>query len=220
MLDGTLVERRRARSRSFAVPCSRAFRETILRAAARRGVSPSALARAALVLVGPSGHIDLPDPGPGHVELVQQTGRDGQVRKVRRQPTIQVRLTAALDAAAIRRLLALAVAVEDPVELRLRPAGELRALEEAREATRRLTLALQQVAFRPLARGVRTAAQAAYALGLPGDMPVERDALAQRFRTLAPLFHPDTGVLPDSDRLRQLVEARNLLLRVCDGGPR
>ena len=113
--------RSKGRSRSYTVSCPRSLRDGAVRLAARRGTSIGGLVRAALLLTGPGGLADLADPGPA----VKQAGRDGRTRRVRRRPTVQLRLSTQLDAAAIRRLLALAVALDGSDGLRVRSAAAL-----------------------------------------------------------------------------------------------
>jgi hypothetical protein len=77
----------------------------------------------------------------------------------------------------------------------------------------RLRSALSRMAFRPLVGGVRSIAQATYVLGLPGAWGLDEAVVQSRYRFLAGIFHPDSGLIPDSERLRQLTEARAVLLR-------
>jgi hypothetical protein len=76
-----------------------------------------------------------------------------------------------------------------------------------------LRLALERVSFRPMRGGVRTASQAAYILGLASEWGLDEATVNARYRLLAPIYHPDGGQLADAERMAQLVEARNLLLR-------
>lgn len=201
----------------YTVPCASEFRQRVLALAARRGTTVHGLARGSLALVGAAGHPDVGDPGGGGPEPVVISCRDGRSRRIQRQSSLRLRLPAGLDAAGIRRLLALALLLEDPAAARLCPAAEIKALgaaqQAAQQAAERLKTALQVLAFRPLRDGVRTPRQASYVLGFLHEFGLDRTVVTSRFRALAPLFHPDTGVVPDGDRMRQLVEARNLLLR-------
>lgn len=76
-----------------------------------------------------------------------------------------------------------------------------------------LRQALDRTSFRPLRGGVRTAAQAAYVLGMPSEWGLDEATVNARYRLLAPIYHPDGGQLADAERMAQLIEARNLLLR-------
>lgn len=76
-----------------------------------------------------------------------------------------------------------------------------------------LRQALDRVSFRPLRGGVRTAAQAAYVLGMPSEWGLDEATVNARYRLLAPIYHPDGGQLADAERMAQLIEARALLLR-------
>ena len=73
--------------------------------------------------------------------------------------------------------------------------------------------ALDRVSFRPLRGGVRTAAQAAYVLGMASEWGLDEATVNARYRLLAPIYHPDGGQLADAERMAQLIEARRLLLR-------
>ena len=72
---------------------------------------------------------------------------------------------------------------------------------------------LKILAFQPLEEGVRTTRDALYVLGLSEHTPLDSATVGRRFRELAPVFHEDTGPLACSERMTQLVEARNLLQR-------
>ena len=76
-----------------------------------------------------------------------------------------------------------------------------------------LRQALDRVSFRPMRGGVRTAAQAAYVLGMPSEWGLDEATVNARYRLLAPIYHPDGGQLADAERMAQLIEARSLLLR-------
>jgi len=206
-------------SGTYVVPCPSAFRRRVLEIAVQNQTSPQALARGVIALVGAKGHPDIPDPGEprtDEVDLVPVRGGDGTTRVFRRKPVLRMRLQPGLDAATIRRLLALAVALHSPDRNRILPAAVLEEARRAEERAAALEQALRLLAFRPLHDGVKTARQAAYVMGFLNEYGLDRDVVAARFRFLAPLFHPDTGLMPDADRLRQLVDARNMLLRGLD----
>ena len=109
-------------------------------------------------------------------------------------------------------MLALVLMVGNPKATRLMTTAQLDAERLASQGVARLQQAIGDLAFQPLRDGVRSPRQAAYVLGMLSDLALDRAAVTRRFRTLAPLYHPDTGVLPDAERLRLLVDARNLLL--------
>lgn len=203
-------------SGSYVVPCPSAFRRRVLEIAVQNGTSPQALVRGVIALVGPRGHPDIADPGeprPDEVDLVSVRGSEGVTRVFRRKPVLRMRLQPGLDAATIRRLLALAVALHSPERHRILPAAAIEESKRAEDRAAALEQALRLLAFRPLNGGVKTPRQAAYVMGFLNEYGLDRDVVAARFRFLAPLFHPDTGLIPDADRLRQLVDARNMLLR-------
>lgn len=93
-----------------------------------------------------------------------------------------------------------------------------RPLDEVRAENARLRTALSRLAFRPLPGGVKTPAQAAFVLALPGVWGLEEASVQTRYRLLVGIFHPDAGLLPDAERLRQVTDARNILLRHLQQG--
>ncbi|MFD2264247.1 J domain-containing protein [Lacibacterium aquatile] len=108
---------------------------------------------------------------------------------------------AALDAALE------AQAMLDGVEPVKKSSGNLQSENE------RLRAALSRMAFRPLVGGVRSVGHATYVLGVPGAWGLDEAVIQARYRFLASIFHPDSGLIPDSERLRQLNDARSILLR-------
>lgn len=76
-----------------------------------------------------------------------------------------------------------------------------------------LTGALERVSFQPLDGGVREVRDAAQIFGFANEWCFDEDRVTRRFRELAPVYHPDTGVVADRERMAQLIEARNLLIR-------
>lgn len=76
-----------------------------------------------------------------------------------------------------------------------------------------LTNALERVSFQPLDGGVREVRDAAQVFGFANEWCFDEDRVRRRFRELAPVYHPDTGVVADRNRMTQLIEARNLLIR-------
>jgi len=117
-------------------------------------------------------------------------------------------LEAALDSA--ERALA---ALQEPGTGDGRLAVSEREIFALKEQLGILRQALDRVAFRPLRGGVRTAAQAAYVLGMPSEWGLDEATVNARYRLLAPIYHPDGGQLADAERMAQLIEARSLLLR-------
>lgn len=209
----------RTASGSYVVPCPSAFRRRVLEIAVANRTSPQALVRGVIGLVGTAGHPDIADPGeprPDEVDLVPVRSAEGVMRTFRRKPVLRMKLQPGLDAPTIRRLLALAVALHEPGRTRIVPSAAIEAARRGEERVAMLEQALKLLAFRPFADGVKTPRQAAYVMGFLNEFGLDRDVVAARFRHLAPLFHPDTGLIPDADRLRQLVDARNMLLRGLD----
>ncbi len=210
-----MPERVRRPRPSYAVACSSAFRDAVLRLSARRGATPGEIARAVLLLLPPATVANWPDPGEplaGGRETVAPAAEGG--RPWRRKPRLQVRLDEGHEPAAIRRALAVALAMADgALAMTLEPGGAPRAADRlaAAEAERgRLAEMLRSVAFQPLAEGVRSRAEALHVLGFaPGAAP-DAAVIRQRFRSLAAVFHPDAAT-GDHRRMSQLNQAVALL---------
>ncbi|CAO3419047.1 hypothetical protein [Azospirillum endophyticum] len=178
------------------VPCGVRFRAAVLDLAAARGVGVPALAAAALLLA-PEG---VADPGP------RDAGGEGM---------LELGGTDAGDGA-IRRALAAALALADP-GTRILPAGDVRRLEAAVETldyrNKTLAHALQRLSFRPLDGCITDVRDAAQLFGFVNEWCFDEDQVRRRFRELAPVYHPDTGIIACRERMGQLIDARNLLVR-------
>jgi hypothetical protein len=100
---------------------------------------------------------------------------------------------------------------------RLVPAADIEKRETRIEMleyrNKALTGALERVSFQPLDGGVREVRDAAQIFGFANEWCFDEDRVTRRFRELAPVYHPDTGVVADRERMAQLIEARNLLIR-------
>lgn len=189
----------------YSVPCDARFAAAVLDLAAARGVDASALASAALLLAPGDAAGSFADPGAPE----DGAPEDGAVR-------LDLRLTPGLDDAAIRRALATALALADP-HWRLVPAAEVARLEAAVETlgyrNKALSNALERVSFRPLDGKLTQVRDAAQLFGFVNEWCFDEDRVTKRFRELAPVYHPDTGVIACRERMAQLIEARNLLIR-------
>lgn len=119
------------------------------------------------------------------------------------------------DAALLAAQLALAAAGRGPS--RLTPVAEVEKLQTRVETLeyrgRALTNALERVSFQVLDGGIRDVRDAAQVFGFANEWCFDEDRVTRRFRELAPVYHPDTGVVADRERMAQLIEARNLLIR-------
>jgi hypothetical protein len=177
------------------VPCGAHFRAAVLELAALRGVGVSALVTAALLLA-PEGAAD-----PG----LQDSGGEA---------VLEVEGVEAGDAA-IRRALAAALALADP-GARILPAEDVRRLEAAVETlgyrNKTLAHALQRLSFQPLDGQITEVRDAAQLFGFVNEWCFDEDQVRRRFRELAPVYHPDTGIVACRERMGQLIDARNLLV--------
>ncbi len=180
----------------YAVPCTAEFAAAVIRLSAGRGTDVSALAASALLLVPDR----MPDPG----------APDAGERVV-----LELRLPPGHTGPAIRRALAAALALAEP-GCRLMPAEEAGRLEGVVETltyrNKALAHALERVSFRPLDGKLTQVRDAAQMFGFVNEWCFDEDRVVKRFRELAPVYHPDTGVVACRDRMAQLIEARNLLI--------
>lgn len=178
-----------------SVPCGACFRTAVLELAALRGVGVSALVTAALLLA-PEGAAD-----PG----LRDSGGEA---------LLEVEGVEAGDAA-IRRALAAALALADP-GARILPGEDVRRLEAAVETlgyrNKTLAHALQRLSFQPLDGQITEVRDAAQLFGFVNEWCFDEDQVRRRFRELAPVYHPDTGIVACRERMGQLIDARNLLV--------
>lgn len=206
---------------SYVVPCGSQFRDRVLRLAQRRGVSVADLARSVLLLLDRAmiaEHVDPGEPDAADREVVVVRSGRAKDRVLRRKPRLQVRLPAGLDFATIRRTLAIALQLEDrrlalSVDDPRRPGAQDK-LADAEEEIIRLRQAIGTLAFEPLVDVPRNRDEALYVLGLPPGAEPDEGAVRQRFRQLARVYHPDTG-LGDPVRMTQLNAAVSALARAA-----
>ncbi|HYH18940.1 MAG TPA: hypothetical protein VD995_10020 [Azospirillum sp.] len=181
---------------AYTVPCGPTLYAAILDLAARRGVGVAELASSVLLLTDPA--LRVADPGAGDAAL-------------------ELRLQPGLDDPAIRRALATALALADPAGWRLVAEAEMARLKTAVETldyrNKALANALERVSFQPLDGGLTQVRDAASLFGFVNEWCFDEDRVVRRFRELAPVYHPDTGVVGCRERMGQLIEARNLLIR-------
>lgn len=117
---------------------------------------------------------------------------------------------------AIRRALAAAVVLADP-GFRIRPAADVGRLEAAVETlgyrNKTLAHAVKRLSFQPLDGRILELRDAVQMFGFVNEWCFDEDQVRRRFRELAPVYHPDTGVVACRERMGQLIDARNLLVR-------
>ena len=203
----------------YTVPCPAPFRHAVLALAKKRGVDAAELVRMVLTLVSPGVRAAIPDPGvPAPEEHDGHSRGHGgsRLRAPALVPTLVLRLDPDLDHTTIRQALAVALALDDPKSYRLvredeqvRLAGRIERLEYRNRA---LANAVERLSFRPRPGrlGLR---DAALMLGFASEHDFDEQLVTKRFRELAPIFHPDTGILPCRERMAQLIDARNLLIK-------
>ncbi|SMH57830.1 J domain-containing protein [Azospirillum agricola] len=179
------------------LPCGARLAGAVRALAAAKRTDPSALALAALLLV-PDGACD-----PGECDV------DGRV-------TLPLRPVVTATDSAVRRALAAAVALADPA-FRIVPAADVGRLEAAVETlgyrNKTLAHALKRLSFQPLDGRVTELRDAVQMFGFVNEWCFDEEQVRRRFRELAPVYHPDTGVVACRERMAQLIDARNLLVR-------
>ncbi|CAO3354923.1 hypothetical protein [Azospirillum palustre] len=178
------------------VPCGARFRAAVVELAAARGAAVPMLVAAALLLA-PKAGVDpgLRDPeGEALLEVGETDASDGTIRKA----------------------LAAALALADP-GARILPGEDVRRLEAAVETlgyrNKTLAHALQRLSFQPLDGRITQVRDAAQLFGFVNEWCFDEDQVRRRFRELAPVYHPDTGIVACRERMGQLIDARNLLVR-------
>ncbi|MEI8394465.1 MAG: hypothetical protein WCF85_07000 [Rhodospirillaceae bacterium] len=203
----------------YTVPCQAPFRTAVLGLAKRRGIDAAGLVRMVRTLVSPGVCALIADPGePNGDDRDNPLHRHGSGYQPvpSLTPTLVLRLDYGLDHATIRQALAVALALDDAKGYRLIEVEEHKRLsasvEKLEYRTRALANAVERLAFRPR-RGRLDLREAAGMLGFINDHEYDEQLVTKRFRELAPIYHPDTGILPCRERMGQLIDARNLLIK-------
>lgn len=187
---------------AYALLLPRTLTEHAEALAARRNTDLAGLVRAALTLLGD-------DTGT-------PTKEDEAVAPLARV----LILPAGLSTGRITAALRLAVRLSQPdrwqlIDRRERDRAEARRQGDLLALSNKLDMAtasVEKLAFSLVPGGVKTPRQAAYVLGILDETQVSEAEITQRFRTLAPHYHPDTGLLAGSERMAQLIEARRILV--------
>lgn len=209
---------------TLTVPCQPALLMAVESAAAARGMAAGRLVAATLLVTGTRALDALPDPGePERSSLATRTVTlaSGRSRRVRVVPKLRVRVAEPVDHATVRKGAWVAATLGASDGACLVTTGELAAMEmevsRGRVRLEQLTAALETLAFRPLRQPIRKSWQATYVMGFTHEWGLDEKTITTRFRSLAPIFHPDTGLLSSAERMSQLLEARNFLLESLRG---
>jgi len=222
--------------RSVTVPCTLALQQAVTELCARTGADASVLARAGLVLVQERPELAVPDPGVGSFERVGHATGSGE--RVSRLWLPQLRLSAPSRSTpdeiriALATLLALCAPANPLAKGTERRVSEDRpqvvapsglpdaALSERdkelvrlHEENAQLRTALDHLAPKALPQPPRTAAQAAWLMGFANEWGLSAELVTRRYRQLALIYHPDTGIAADSSRMAQLTAARGVLMQ-------
>lgn len=210
---------------SYAISCSTAFRDAVTSLAEKRSVNVGDIARSVMLTIPEDVISKARDPGEpkgdDREEVILKSGPSAG-KPWRRKPRLQVRLPAGFDPVTIRKALGIALDLERG-EMRLNlesadaePAtAKAIALAEKRtsafaEQVSRLKAMISTLSFEPLAHGVRTRDEALYVLGFPPGSSPDGVMIKARYRMLATVHHPDSGV-GSHDRMAQLNSAISFL---------
>lgn len=218
--------------RSVIVPCTLELQDAVTTLCARAGTDASVLAQAGLVIVQERPELAVPDPGAGSFErvgLASASGdRTGRLSLPRLRLSAPSRSTPEEIRTALATLLALCAPVAEvvapqpeakpqpaappapPAASPAQPNGDLARL---REENAQLRTALDQLAPKALPQPPRTAAQAAWLMGFANEWGLTAELVTGRYRQLARIYHPDTGIAADSSRMAQLTAARGVLMQ-------
>lgn len=146
---------------------------------------------------------------PDRVDL--PTSADGDKPVGAGQMALPVTLSHRVGSARLAACIAFLCGVSDQA-LALVPAETAARIDRLVQDAEKLRDALDKAAFRPLANGILTPRDAAFALGFASEFRLKADDINQRFRQLASVYHPDAGLFADDARMTQIIEARRLLL--------
>ena len=202
-----------AAKKSYVIPCSSAFRDSVQALADARDVNVGDLARSVMLVVPPEAIAATEDPGEpaqGDRETVTlKSGRDAG-KPWRRKPRLQVRLPAGQDVVTLRRALNLALAMaegERTVKVERNGQEDSNAkLVEAGKEIKRLRSIVGTLSFKLLPHGVRSRGEALYVMGFPQNAKLGPGLVKSRFRMLASIHHPDSAY-GDTRRMSQLNQA-------------
>jgi hypothetical protein len=128
MKDHTATEAANTVKHSYTIPCASTFRDAVDKLALRRRVNVGDIARSVLLVVPPETIAAFPDPGepePEDRETVILKSGPAEGRPWRRKPRLQVRMAPGYSVEAIRKALAMAMALaQGDVRLRVERPGE------------------------------------------------------------------------------------------------
>lgn len=194
------------------------------------------LARAGLVLVQERPELAVPDPGAGSFEREGLAATSGGGVSRLWLPRLRLSAPSRSTPEEIRIALATLLAICTPDQPQARSVAEPKADEGAqraaptgpsdpkpserdsevarlREDNAQLRTALDHLAPKALPQPPRTAAQAAWLMGFANEWGLTPELVTGRYRQLARIYHPDTGIAADSSRMAQLTAARGVLMQ-------
>ncbi len=202
------------------VLCPSWFRDRVDGLAQRNGVTVGDLVESAMLLATPARLEAIADPGEPAADDIAVTVvalANGQTRTFRRKPCLKVRGVLGLDAPLIRRLLSFVLALDDDQSWRLIPADEVtRHHQQIAKLETRIQSLIDIVRQQhPNVTEIppRNLREATALLGFPNEWCVDETNLNKRFREMARVFHPDTGLAGCDRRMHSIIEARRLLQR-------
>lgn len=208
---------------SYTVTCSSRFRDSVLKMAENRGVNAADLARSVALMVPQTSIEAFPDPGEPNIsdrETITLKSGKSKGRPWQRKPRLQIRLVAGYSIVFLRKVLAVALALDqEKAHLHLEAPNhglapealyrKANSKQAEAEALKRQNI-VSVLAFKPFAGGIQTLSEATYVLGFPpGGIP-DQATLRNRFRMLASVLHPDSGY-GSHEHMSQLNTAMDLL---------
>lgn len=204
---------------SYAISCSSDFRDAVMALADARKVNVGDIARSVMLTLPEDvieGFSDPGEPEGDDREVVILKSGPSEGKPWRRKPRLQVRMPAGYNVLTIRKALGLALKLDRgdvSVSLTDADSPDHQAVLAVRdEENARLKSIISVLTFDSLPNGVRTRNEALFVLGFAPDSAPDLVMLKARFRMLATVHHPDSGV-GDHGRMAQLNEAIAVLRR-------
>ena len=187
--------------KSYTIPCSSKFRLDVTNLAAKEKLNIGEIARMVFFLFPLKTLRTREDPGgpPRHDRESVKIGSGPNAGKTMlRKPRIQVRLRGQYTAADVRRALGVVLELrnQDLFNSKNLTDGSWFMSPFEKKSLKRELAALNRTVskllFTPLEQGVKTRLNALYVFGLPTESTLTKSTIAERYKELASIYHPDT----------------------------